>query len=192
MASIIASLSNAGGTTVGTKAGGAPTTQVQFGPPADPAAAGAAAAAPLNAETLAALLTNMGYEITTVPVDGGDPYYDMSLKHGEWTMPLSISLSGNHKYVWFTISLAAIENPASAPVDRVLKVLEATNQTGPCFFVYSSSNNMLYLQFAATNVDITPARMRDFMQMMAGHVVSTYDIWNAPGWTASAEQQATP
>ena len=189
-ASSVARPSGAAATaTVKPTGGGSSTNQIQFGPPVDPAAAGAPIAPALTDETLAQMLTNMGLEYTTVEYEGGRKGYDISLSHGTWTIPTRVLLSPNGNYLWLVVTLTTIQDPATAPADKLLALMQFGESVGPAHFTYNSGT--FYLNLANNNMDVTPKRLRDLLQQIAGAAVAGFDYWDTSRWGQPTETPPT-
>ena len=80
--------------------------------PAPKAAPGA-----LTDESLGVMLEQMGFEVKTSKTSSGDPYYTIEIEHNGWTLPYTVELSPNKKWVWISISIFTLSEGQEPPAD---------------------------------------------------------------------------
>jgi hypothetical protein len=134
----------------------------------------------LTDESLKTLLERMGYEFEPIKSTSGLTMYRVKFEQSNWTYTMYVSLSGDKSMVWLATPL--IELPAGDKVPEAIleKLLQKTDELGPCHF--SLKGRRVYLNLPLENRNITPARLRQALDTMATNVKETAPYWTVEKW----------
>jgi hypothetical protein len=101
--------------------------------------------------------------------------------------------SNDNKLVYLGARLSTID-PATAPADRLLRVLQENDDIGPAYFCYSKSLKCFYLYRPMENRDISPPVLRAAIDKFDSVLRRTEPLWNPKKWVSAekATSSGTP
>jgi hypothetical protein len=125
----------------------------------------------LNLDQLMTLLNSLK-DVEAKPASGEAPALDVYAYNATFGM----SLSSDQSYVWAHGTVAQFENPAQAPVARMLAQMEAGNSPFGTF-VYNSQSQQMRLQAPLANQDISASSLDDMLWTYAKTLEITAPLW---------------
>jgi hypothetical protein len=150
----------------------------------------AAARHTLTPAGLAAFLTRMGYEYTTLTTREGTPKYLLQLQRGGASFAVGIDLSPNQANLWFSLSLRAVPAALAGREGRLLSLLQGSWDQAPAFFSYCKATNQLCLMRMLENRDLPPAGFRAALDEFLDVACQTYYLWETDLWDSDATWKA--
>jgi hypothetical protein len=127
-------------------------------PPSKPAPKAAATA--LTDESLGVMLEQLGLEPKTQNDKNGD-YYFINIEHNGWTLPYTVELSPNKKFVWISISILTLPEGQLPTGDVLQKLMEENDNLGPAKIAYRKNSRKIMLSLPLLNRGVTPAIFRE-------------------------------
>jgi hypothetical protein len=126
-------------------------------PPSKPAPKAEAA---LTDEALGVMLEQMGYEPKTQG-DANGTFYFINIEHNGWTLPYTVELSPNKKFVWTSISILTLPEGQQPTPEVLQKLMEQNDDLGPAKISYRKQSRKIMLSLPLLNRGVTPALFRD-------------------------------
>jgi hypothetical protein len=140
-----------------------------------PAVEKPAAVAPLTDESLAKMLTDMGYEYKTEPVKGTVIYKVTTTQDG-WTFHLQVALSADKQQLWISTPVVTLADE-NIPSTALLRLLEENHNIGPTGIYYDKKFKQISLALPLLNRGgITPSVLRTYINDFTGSVKSTMKL----------------
>ena len=128
---------------------------------------------PLSSDQIEKILKDMGYEPKVHPYsDNTGKYFE--LEEGGWV--LFLDLSGDKSNIWISANLAKVNNPAGPHSEKLLALLAANNTTAATF-IYYPSNQLIGIQRAVPNNNVTAGQLRKALNGIAGMMSHHYESW---------------
>jgi hypothetical protein len=163
------------------KRGKAPVTfDIQEAKPVDASQSGGA----LTDDTLKQMLEGLGFDTTESTGSDGHKSYAISETRGTWTFHISVDLSPNKQFIWFTAYLEPV--PDKTPPAPLFNLLAKNNDIWPSYFVYDLSSKGLSMFRPLANEGVKPSAMRNGLESLMNDLQNTSDDWDMSKWTAAA------
>jgi hypothetical protein len=130
--------------------------------PAPKADKPATVAAPLTDESLAQMLTVMGYEFRAEPVKG-TVIYHVNLDQDGWTFHLQVALSNDKNNLWISSAVVNLTNDMAQGAN-LQRLLEENENIGPDTIYYDKKTKRISLQLPMLNKGgISPVVFRTYL-----------------------------
>jgi hypothetical protein len=155
-----------------------------------PPPAKAPVAGRLTNDKLKEMLVNLGYNPQERKSTTGNPMFHVEMTRDGWDYRFYVSLSGDGTQLWLTSYLGDLPDARDIPVERLEKLLAATNDVGPCHF--SLKGRKIYLNRAIENQNVTPGQLRGVVDEFNDRIKETKDVWNVANWTRVEATQTIP
>lgn len=137
----------------------------------------------LTEQEVKAMLEKLGHEIETLTTTSGASKYQLRLKRGSWTIPLTVELSPNKRYMWISNYLGPLPEDSSTLGNSFSRLLEANWSNAPAFFsinvaaLKTGKQRRLYLQRPMENQGVTETDLGQTLDAVADVVQRTAPIW---------------
>lgn len=129
------------------------------------------------------MLEKMGHEIETLTTTSGALKFQVRLKRGNWTIPLTAELSPNKRFLWISNFVGPMPEDSTPLGDALARLLEANWSNAPAFFsinvadTKAGKQRRLYLQRPMENQGITETELSQVIDAVADVVQRTAPIW---------------
>ncbi len=134
------------------------------------------------------MLGRMGYETTTTKsADKKTLWINVKMTRSELggTFEVSVALSPNKKKLWAHVHLATLKPEHEANAPALLKLLEQNAAIGPNHFRIDPKSKAMYLSRCGDNRALTPALVKDHLEILVNTCVETKDYWNTGNWSSA-------
>jgi len=139
----------------------------------------------LTDNDLLTLFERMGYETTTSEsADKKTLWINVKMNRSELggSFEVAVALSPNKKKMWAHVHLATLKPEHEANAPALLKLLEQNAVVGPNHFRIDAKSKALYLSRCADNRGLTPALVKDHIEILLDTCVQTKSDWNTGTW----------
>ncbi len=162
----------------------APWLKAQIADTSAPAApvpgASAMHAERLTNEAVRRMLEADQYQFTVDPQNSG--LFVVKVQRGTWTFYVTVGLSTNGNFLWFSERLNEIADPDQVPAARLLSLLEASHDVQPAQFYYSAASRGIYLAMPLQNERITRDDVRQALYYFVDMAGASEGAWNTTTW----------
>jgi hypothetical protein len=131
------------------------------------------------------MFERMGYETTvTESADKKTKWINVKVTRSELggTFEVSVALSPNKRKLWAHVHLATLKPEHEANAAALLKLLEQNAAIGPNHFRVDPKTKALYLSRCGDNRGLTPALVKDHLELLLDTCVQTKGDWNTDKW----------
>jgi len=130
------------------------------------------APAQLDGESLRQMLTNMGLEPKTLSKG-----FLIAIKRDTWTFNMQLVVSTDKTKIGMNANLGGVENPDAVTAAQWKALMIANGNIDPSFFFFDAEQKKLYLHRSLDNRTLTPAYLREQIDLFVGNVKNTGDLW---------------
>lgn len=127
----------------------------------------------LTNDELVKMATKLGYDVK--PLD--KTFTQVILERSGWRSVLRLSLSTDNTVVWMDALLLTTSYPDAVPAETWRKLLVKNDSILPVAFTLNKSSKRLYLTHALPNADLTPALLREHLELLDQTLEQTKDLW---------------
>lgn len=139
----------------------------------------------LSETELVEMLGRMGYETSTSQsADKKTLWINVKVNRSELggSFEVAVALSPNKKKIWAHVHLATLKSEHEANAPALLRLLEQNAVVGPNHFRIDAKTKSLYLSRCGDNRGLTPAMVKDHLEILINTCVETKDDWNTEKW----------
>ena len=119
------------------------------------------------------ILVQLGYDTKDLVTDPGKEKFSVTLTRSGLDVPIGVEISGNNKFVWFTVNLGP-GTPDNGT--KSFALLKQNAKTQPCHF-YVTESGKLMLGLPLENRCVNNALVRERLETIANRVGETESIW---------------
>jgi len=130
----------------------------------------------LDAASMKALVSGLGYELKTLNAEEGKEKYEFTITKGGLDIPVAAEISASTNYVWFTIFFGEGPSAAEAKGPKMHALLNWNFKVQPCQFYITDKGNLM-LAVAVDNRGINAAVMRRVIDKLIDDAVRSKDAW---------------
>ena len=127
----------------------------------------------LTNDELVKMVTKIGYDVKVLD----KTFTQVTIERSGWRSVLRLSLSTDGTVVWFDAWLATATFPDAVPADTWRKLLAKNEALHPVAFTFSKANKRLYLTHSIANANLTPALLREHLDLLDQSVEQTQPLW---------------
>jgi hypothetical protein len=149
-------------------------------------------AKPLTIDDLGAMLDAMG--LLPSPLkdkDGKVVAYRIELEQGGWTIRMKVALSKDGSNLWFTAGFRVVDSKEAVPGLVLVKLLQQSERFWPAYFA-ASDDGMVYITMPAANADLTPAKMRKHVAVLAEAIRELVPLLDPANWPKNGSSTNMP
>lgn len=133
----------------------------------------------ITPENLGEFLKKIGQDAKVVTPEVGAPYCVLKLKDKDgWSFVVEVVIQSNGMF----LNCPLDPLPAKMDPARLVRLLEASNVTAPCFFAYRSPDNRICMKLEIIGVPTQTSFQRD-LQTVCNAIRNSHDLWNTKGWS---------
>lgn len=104
-------------------------------------------------------------------------FTQVTVERSGWRSVIRLSLSTDGAVVWMDAWLASATFPEVVPAETWRKLLAKNEALHPVSFTFTKSNKRLYLTHSLPNADLTPALLREHLELLDKSIEQTKDLW---------------
>lgn len=124
-------------------------------------------------DELVKMLNKFGYEVKVLD----KTFTQVTVDRQGWRSVVRLSLSTDGTVVWFDAWLGTLTFPDAVPADAMRKLLAKNEAIYPVAFTVNKSNKRLYLTHSIANADLTPAILREHLELIDKTIEETKGVW---------------
>ncbi|MCI0464193.1 MAG: YbjN domain-containing protein [Gemmataceae bacterium] len=154
-----------------------------------PVLKGSDADQPATLESIKTVLDNMGYEYeANKDKEGKVTSYAVKLSRDGWNFVITVSPSGNQRWIWLT---AWLRKPKEGwPASILQKMLEHNHRVALPYFAIDQSDSQVKLSTPLHNRAITPALLRTNIDDLCTNLKNTVSLWDPEKWDTAIKASA--
>ena len=145
----------------------------------------------INAEQLQEMLENLGYDVKVEKLASGNTLHWIKIKNKGSTYEVNVNISPSKTKLWTSVGLADVKPEHLAQADRMVKLLELNQKTGPTHFYYYAVHKMIYAAKPMDNRGVTAKLLREHLEDLMTQLATTEEHWDVSKWTTTATVTAT-
>jgi len=127
----------------------------------------------LTNDELVKMATKLGYDVK--PTD--KTFTQVIMDRTGWRSVQNISLAQDGSRVWFEAWLLTATFPDDVPATAWRKLLAKNGELYPVAFTFNRDRKRLYLMHSIPNADVTPAVLREALELMDRTIEQTQPVW---------------
>lgn len=127
----------------------------------------------LTNDELVKMATKLGYDVK--PTD--KTFTQVTIDRAGWRSVVNVSLAADGSRVWFEAWLLTATFPDDVPATAWRKLLAKNGELYPVAFTFNRDRKRLYLMHSIPNADVTPAVLREALELMDRTVEQTQPLW---------------
>lgn len=127
----------------------------------------------IDRKQLRGILVQLGYDTKDLVSDPGKEKYSVTLTRNGLDVPIGAEISGNNKYIWFTVNLGSGSPDNGA---KSYSLLKQNAKTQPCHF-YVTDSGKLMLGLPLENRCVNNALVRERLETIANRVSENESLW---------------
>ena len=136
----------------------------------------------LNLPELKKMVDGMGYETKM----NGEKSFEFRVRVDNLTAYVAMNLSPDGSNIWFESDLVPIKEPEKAPAKAWFDLMSENNKIGPSHFAYCQTAKCLFLYRPMPNQDMTPARIREQLDLFTRTIRDTSRLWDRTNFQQTA------
>jgi uncharacterized protein (TIGR03067 family) len=127
----------------------------------------------LTNDELVKMVTRFGHEVKVLD----KTFTQVTIDRPGWRSVLRLSLSTDGTNIWFDAWLVTTNFPEAVPAETWRKLMARNDGLFPVAFTLNKTTRKLYLTHTIPNADVTPAVLREHLELLDKSLEQTRALW---------------
>jgi uncharacterized protein (TIGR03067 family) len=127
----------------------------------------------LTNDELVKMITRFGYEVKVLD----KTFTQVTIDREGWRSTVRLSLSADGSNLWLDAWLGTANFPDAVPAATWRKLLARNDSLHPVAFALNKKTGRLYLTHTIPNADLTPALLREHVEVLDKSIEQTQALW---------------